>query len=290
MTVLLKGKEVAEKLAGETLRMSEALKKAGIRPGMAIVRVGERPDDVAYEQSAVKKALSAGVAVRPCGLPENVSQEDLLKTVRELNEDDSIHGILMFRPLPGHLDERAACLALKGKKDIDGITDASMSTVYSGSGEGFPPCTARACMEILDHYGIETRGKKAVIIGRSPVVGKPAAMMLLRRNATVTICHTKTEDLAGEARRADILLAAAGKAGVVGPEYTNPDQTVLDVGIHVKEDGSLGGDVDFERVAPLVKAITPVPGGIGAVTAAILISHVVEAARKRTETPWTKSI
>ena len=182
-----------------------------------------------------------------------------MKVITRVNEDKAIHGVLLFRPLPKHIDDTAVRRALLPEKDIDGITDGSMVGVYTGEDVGFPPCTPQACMEILDYYGIDAKGKNAVVIGRSLVVGKPAALMLIKRNATVTVCHTCTVYMPAICRNAEILIVCAGKAGIIGPEYMNESQIVLDVGINVGEDGKLCGDVDFARAEPIVKAIIPVP-------------------------------
>lgn len=204
-----------------------------------------------------------------------------MKTIDEVNSNDGIHGVLIFRPLPKHLDEEAVVKALAPEKDVDGITDGSMVGVFTSTPQGFPPCTPQACMEILDHYGIDCTGKKAVVIGRSLVVGKPAAMMLLKRNATVTICHTRTKDMPSVVREAEIVIVAAGRAGVVDDTYLSPGQIVIDVGINVNEEGKLCGDVDYEKAEPVVEAITPVPGGVGSVTTSVLVGHVVEAAMRK---------
>ena len=214
-------------------------------------------------------------------LPADVSQEELLKVIDDVNKNDAIHGVLLFRPLPKHLNQSVIENALDPAKDVDCMTDGSMSGVFTGKPIGFPPCTPQACMEILDHYGIDCTGKKAVVIGRSLVVGKPAAMMLIKKNATVTVCHTKTVDMPSVAREADIIIVAAGRAGVVGAEYVKPGQTVIDVGINVNAEGKLCGDVDYAAVEPIVDAITPVPGGVGSVTTSVLVSHVVDAAAKK---------
>ncbi len=203
-----------------------------------------------------------------------------METIKDINEDAAIHGALIFRPLPKHLDDEAVRQALLPEKDVDGITDGSLLGVFAGVPKGFPPCTAQACMEILEQAGIDPKGKEAVVVGRSLVVGRPAAMLLLQRNATVTICHTRTQDMEGVCRRAQILIVAAGRAGVIGADHVSAGQTVIDVGIHVGEDGKLRGDVDFQAAEPIVEAITPVPGGVGAVTTAVLASHVVEAASR----------
>ena len=277
----LLGKEVTDAL-NETITKDAALLTAkGIKPALGIIRVGEREDDLSYERGAMKRCEALGLAVRRYLLPEDVTQKVLINTIREANQDPLIHGILMFRPLPEHLDEEAACQALRPEKDVDGITNGSMAGVFTGGNLGFPPCTAQACMEILKHYGIDCQGKKAVVIGRSLVVGKPAALMLLQRNATVTICHTKTQDMPAVCREAEILLVAAGKAGMVDAPYFAPGQIVIDVGIHVNEEGRLWGDVRFEDADPVVEALTPVPGGVGTVTTSVLAGHVVEAAKRQ---------
>ena len=281
MATIWKGAEVNAGLNARIMKDVEDLKAKGVTPTLAIVRVGERPDDLSYERGAVKRAENLGVAVAKCALPMDVTQEVLLQVIRDINVDRKIHGVLLFRPLPKHLDEALICNTLVPEKDIDGITELSLAGVFSGKPLGFAPCTPSACMEILDHYGVDCTGKKAVVIGRSLVVGKPAAMMLVKKNATVTICHTRTADLPAVCREADILIAAAGTAGMVGADFVRPGQIVIDVGINWNEqEQKLCGDVDFEAVAPVVQAITPVPGGVGTVTTSMLISHVVEAAKR----------
>ena len=212
MAMRLLGKEVNEKLTERIGAACEACKAKGVTPTLAIVRCGERPDDLSYENGATKRAEALGVAVEKLILPENVSREELLQVIDNINANDGIHGVLLFRPLPKHLKEYQdeICNRLDPRKDVDGMTDGSNAGVFMGKALGFAPCTAQACMEILDHYNIDCTGKKAVVIGRSLVVGKPAAMMLMGKNATVTVCHTKTKDTAAIAREADILISAAG--------------------------------------------------------------------------------
>lgn len=281
MATIWKGAEVNSGLNARIMKDVEALKARGITPTLAIVRVGERPDDLSYERGAVKRAEALGVAVAKCALPVDVTQEVLLQVIRDINVDSKIHGVLLFRPLPKHLDEALVCNTLVPEKDIDGITELSLAGVFAGKPLGFAPCTPSACIEILDHFGVDCTGKKAVVIGRSLVVGKPVAMMLVKKNATVTICHTRTADLPAVCREADILIAAAGKAGMVGADFVRPGQLVIDVGINWNEqEQKLCGDVDFEAVSPIVGAITPVPGGVGTVTTSVLIGHVVEAAKR----------
>jgi methylenetetrahydrofolate dehydrogenase (NADP+)/methenyltetrahydrofolate cyclohydrolase len=281
MAKRLLGKEVTAALNEKIRENVEALKEKGITPVLGIIRVGEREDDLSYERGAVKRCETLGVSCEKFLLPADVSQEKLMEVIEQVNEDDRIHGVLIFRPLPRHLDEAAVIRALAPEKDVDGITDGSMVGVFAGTEQGFPPCTPQACMEILDHYGIDCTGKKAVVVGRSLVVGKPAAMMLLKKNATVTVCHTRTVDMPSVVKEADIVIVAAGRAGVVTADYVSPGQTVIDVGINVNEEGKLCGDVAFDQVEPIVDAITPVPGGVGSVTTSVLVGHVVEAAMRK---------
>ena len=277
----LLGKEVTAALNEKIKSRAAALKEKGVEPTLGIIRVGEREDDLSYERGAVKRCETLGVACKKILLPADVTQEVLMDAVRQVNEDDSIHGVLIFRPLPRHLDEEAVIRALDPAKDVDGITDGSMVGVFAGREHGFPPCTPQACMEILDHYQIDCTGKKAVVVGRSLVVGKPAAMMLLKKNATVTVCHTRTKDMPSVVKEADIVIVAAGRAGVVDDRYVSPGQIIIDVGINVNDQGKLCGDVAYDKVEPIVDAITPVPGGVGSVTTSVLVGHVVEAAARK---------
>ena len=279
MAMILDGKAVAAKL-NETLRAeAESLRQTGVFPRLAIVRVGERPDDLAYERGAMKRCEAVGVDTLNFALPEGAPEKELLAVIDQINNDDGVHGCLLLQPLPKHMDERAIRQALNPAKDVDGITAASLFSVVAGGGPGFPPCTPTACLEVLDHYNIDLAGKRAVVIGRSLVVGKPAAMLLLQRNATVTICHTKTRDIPALCRQADILIVAAGRAGMIGRDYFAPGQVVIDVGININEQGKLCGDVNFDEAQSIVSAITPVPGGVGAITTSVLAGHVLQAAR-----------
>lgn len=281
MAKQLLGKEVTAALNERIKADVATLNAKGVKPTLGIIRVGERPDDLSYERGATKRCETLGVEYKKYLLPADVSQEELLKVIDEVNKDDNIHGVLMFRPLPKHIDQTLVENALAAEKDVDCQTDASLGGVFTGKKVGFPPCTPQACMEILDHYEIDCTGKKAVVIGRSLVVGKPAAQMLIKKNATVTTCHTRTIDMPSVAREAEILIVAAGRAGVVGAEYVAPGQIVIDVGINVNAEGKLCGDVDYAAVEPIVDAITPVPGGVGSVTTSVLVGHVVEAAMRK---------
>lgn len=283
MAKQLLGKEVNASLNERIKAQVAELQAKGVNPTLGIIRVGENPSDISYEKGATKRCETLGVACEKILLPADVSQEELLSVIDKVNKDDKIHGVLLFRPLPKHLDQAVIENALDPAKDVDCMTDGSMSGVFTGKKVGFPPCTPQACMEILDHYGIDCTGKKAVVIGRSLVVGKPAAMMLIKKNATVTVCHTRTVDMPSVTREADILIVAAGRAGVVGAEYVKPGQVIIDVGINMNEEGKLCGDVDYAAVEPIVDAITPVPGGVGSVTTSVLVGHVVEAAARTLE-------
>ena len=280
MAEALKGAPVAAALAERCAADVEMCKAQGIEPCLAILRVGERDDDLSYERGATKRCNAVGVAVKNVVLPADVDQDTMMATIQDLNQDVNVHGILMFRPLPKQLDEAACCEALAATKDVDAATTASLAHVFTGKGAGYAPCTAQACMEILAYYGIDPKGKRAAVIGRSLVIGKPVSMMLMAANATVTTCHTKTVDMPSITREADIVVVAAGRMETIGAEYFKADQTVIDVGIGWNEEkGKLCGDVKFDEVEPIVGAITPVPGGVGSVTTAVLVSHVVEAAK-----------
>jgi methylenetetrahydrofolate dehydrogenase (NADP+)/methenyltetrahydrofolate cyclohydrolase len=245
MAKQLLGKEVTASMNEKIKAKAALLQEKGITPTLGIIRVGEREDDLSYERGAVKRCETLGVAYKKYLLGEDVSEDELLRTIEEVNKDDAINGVLLFRPLPKHLNEDRIINALDPAKDVDGITDASIAGVFSGKQQGFAPCTPQACMEILDYYGIECAGKKAVLVGRSLVVGKPAAMMLLKKNATVTICHTKTVDMPSVVKAADIVIVAAGRAGVVDASYLRQGQVVIDVGINLNEAGKLCGDVKY---------------------------------------------
>jgi methylenetetrahydrofolate dehydrogenase (NADP+)/methenyltetrahydrofolate cyclohydrolase len=280
--MILDGKQVSAAIDARAKNSVAALGSRGITPKLAIVRLGERPEDAAYERGAVRRCESAGIEVKRCALPADTSADELSDLIGGINRDESIHGCLLLRPLPVHIDDNAARNALYPSKDVDGITDTSLAGVFAGTDAGFPPCTPRACMEILDHFGIDVTGMRAAVIGRSLVAGKPVAMMLLRRNATVTICHTKSRDMPDICRNSDLLIVAAGRARMAGREFFNENQVVIDVGINIGEDGSLCGDVNWDEAA-MTKAITPVPGGVGTVTASVLAGHVVTAAMRLSE-------
>lgn len=285
MATVLKGKAAADRINEDILARTPALYEKGIVPTLAIVRVGENPSDMAYENGAVKKAKSLGLQPEKYICPADIEEEDLIQVIRAINADEKIHGILLLQPLPKSMDAARVRNALAAEKDLDCISDDALGRLFTGR-EGFGPCTAESCIRILKQYDIEMKGKKAVVIGRSMVIGKPAALMLLQENATVTVCHTKTapEDLKALCRDADIIIAAAGKRNTVTADMVREGQTIIDVGINFDEDGRMTGDVDYEPVILVLGgsgAITPVPGGVGSVTTSLLMEHLVEAAERK---------
>ena len=280
MAELWKGAPAAAALMEDLTGRVERLSGAGVTPTLAIVRVGERPDDRAYETGAVKRCEKAGVAVKRFPLPAGCSALELRAVLEHINAVSEIHGCLLLRPLPDPAMEEMACALLDPKKDVDCMTPAALAGVFAGKGWGYPPCTAQACLELLKYYKTALTGKRAVVVGRSLVIGKPVSMLLQAENATVTMCHTRTVDLPAVCRGAEVLIAAAGRANLLGAAHVSPGQVVLDVGINVDKDGKLCGDVKFDEAEPVVSAITPVPGGVGAVTTAVLVKHVVEAAER----------
>ena len=291
MAKQLLGKEVTDALNAKLIDRANVLKEKGIAPTLGIIRIGEDPSDLSYEKGATKRAELIGIEVKKYLLPADATKEQVLATIDEVNADASVHGVLMFRPLPKHLkaDTDEICNRLDPKKDVDCMTDLSNAGVFEGRNDlGFAPCTPAACMEILDFYGIDCKGKNAVVIGRSLVVGKPAAMMLMGKNATVTVCHTRTVNTAEICRNADIVVSAAGVLNSLTKDFVRPGQVVIDVSINWDENkpnargglGAIAGDAVFAEVEPIVEAITPVPGGVGSVTTSVLMKHVIEAAER----------
>lgn len=277
MAELLKGAPAAKAIIEDLIPRVEKLTAAGVVPTLAIVRLGEEGSQLSYQRNATRKCESIGARVLSFDLPESSSQEELLAMIESINTRRDIHGCLILRPLPGHIDERAVCEALAPEKDLDCATALSLAAVFSGRGAGYPPCTAQACLEMLDHYRVDVAGKHVVVVGRSLVVGRPVSLLLQACNATVTMCHSRSVGLPELCRRADVLVVAAGKAGLIGAEHLSPGQTVIDVGINVVGD-KLCGDVRFEEAEGIVAAVSPVPGGVGAVTTAVLAKHLVQAA------------
>ena len=277
--ITLKGAEVSAKIKDQVQEIVEKLD--GHVPTAAIVRVGERPDDLSYEKGVIKKIASFGMESKTYAFPEDISEEAFLEEFRKINADESVDGILLFMPLPKHMNGKLFESAIDPVKDLDGISPVNRAKVFAGEADGFAPCTAEAVIEVLKAFEIPMAGKRAVVVGRSMVVGRPLSMLFLKENATVTVCHTKTADLKEECKRAEILVAAAGKAGMLDKEYVADGAVVIDVGINVDENGKLCGDVKWEGLDEAASAATPVPGGVGAVTTAVLCKHLAQAALRR---------
>ena len=280
MATLLKGAPVAKEITALCAKKAEKLIEKGVTPTLAMIRVGESDADVYYERAAMKRCEACGIAVRNYMFPERVEEDELILQIRQLNVDDSVHGVLIFRPLPKHISDARVRASLDVRKDVDGIPDASLGGIFTGARAGFNPCTAESALSILKYYGVKLEGARAAVVGRSLVIGKPVSQLLINENATVTVCHSKTKNLSEELRRADIIVSAVGKPGTVTVGAVKPGQVIIDVGIATDENGNMVGDVDFGDVAPFVGAITPVPGGVGAVTTAILAYHTVQAAMR----------
>lgn len=277
----LGGKEVADKIVEEIKVKVEELKGKGVSPKLAILRVGAREDDLAYERGVLKRFESAGVEVEVTAVDAGISQEELDKTFDGINNDPKVHGILVFRPLPKGLSDEHMRRTIDSGKDSDFMDIRNMENVLAGVPDAAAPCTAEAVMALIKHYQIETKGKKVTVVGRSLVIGKPAALLLTTANATVTVCHTKTVNIEEECRNADIIVACCGVAKMITEKFVKPGQIVIDVGMNVDEEGKLCGDVDYEKVSEIAQAITPVPGGVGSITTAILLKHVVDNAGRQ---------
>lgn len=280
MAVLLSGAPVAQALCQRILTGGQLLRERGVIPTVVIVRVGERPADLSYERGFTKRAQSLGIEVTRILLPADVSEQELIGALEMVNGDSRIHGCLLFRPLPEHLNTPKVLGTLRPEKDIDSMTGTSMGGLMVQGVGGYPPCTAAACIELLDHYKVELAGRNVVMVGSGVTVGMPTAILLMKRGATVSVCNvfTDPERMKQLCRDADVIISAAGKAGLIGREHISRGQVIVDIGLSMGEDGKLHGDVDFDAVEPLAGAITPVPGGVGAVTSTVLAAHTMEAA------------
>ena len=275
--MILYGTEVALNMKNDLLATSLELKKSGLNPALGIVRVGNNKSDLSYEKGIIKKFSELEIATKIFELPENISQENFDSELQKINLDSNINGILLFRPLPGNISDKNSREKILFFKDVDCMSYVNTAKLFSGESGGFAPCTASAVMEILDFYKIALEGKNVVIVGRSMVLGKPLAMLMLSRNSTVTICHSKTENLAEICKNADILVSAIGKAEFINSDFVSKKSIVIDVGINVNSEGKLCGDVDFKNVSELVNSITPVPKGVGAVTTSVLAKNVLRS-------------
>lgn len=274
----LRGKKVSD---GIKEYVSKELETLSFVPKLAIVRVGKNPDDMSYERGATKKLKSFGLDVASYVFPQDISDEDFKKAFKDINEDDEVTGILLLRPLPRTINEKDIENMIDPKKDLDGISPINIAKVFAGDTTGFSPCTAEAVIEVLKAYDIELTGKRVTVVGRSMVVGKPVSMLLLKENATVTMTHTRTVDLKKTCSDAEIVIAAAGRAKMLNSDYCGQDAVMIDVGINVDENGKLCGDVDYATLDGKTSAATPVPGGVGTVTTAVLAKHLIQAAKMR---------
>ena len=278
-TKIIKGKPVADRITENLIEETKKLKELDIVPKLAIVRIGENPDDMSYERGAMNRCAKIGIDVQNIVLQGDVSEGEYIEVIKNLNDDKNINGILCLRPLPKNINENKVKSIIDAKKDVDCFNPINSAKLFEGEKDGYAPCTPEAVMKILNHYEVDLSGKKVVVLGRSLIVGKPVSIMLMGENATVTICHSKTENLAEEAKKADVLVAAIGRAKMVDKSYIKEGATVIDVGINVDESGNLCGDVDTESAIGIAKMITPVPAGVGSVTTSVLAEHVIKACK-----------
>lgn len=278
-TKIIKGKPVADRITENLIEETKKLKELDIVPKLAIVRIGENPDDMSYERGAMNRCAKIGIDVQNIVLQGDVSEGEYIEVIKNLNDDKNINGILCLRPLPKNINENKVKSIIDAKKDVDCFNPINSAKLFEGEKDGYAPCTPEAVMKILNHYEIDLSGKKVVVLGRSLIVGKPVSMMLMGENATVTICHSKTENLAEEAKKADVLVAAIGRAKMVNKSYIKEGATVIDVGINVDESGNLCGDVDTESAIGIAEMVTPVPAGVGSVTTSVLAEHVIKACK-----------
>ena len=279
MGMVIKGKAVADAITLSVMAEVDKLKESGIIPKLVIVRVGEDASDLAYERGALKRMEKCGIEAEVASFPADISQKEFVEKLESINKDENVNGILVFRPMPGHISEDVIKHVIFPEKDVDSFSPENVAKVTEGDIKGFPPATPTAVMEMLKYYGVEIAGKHAVVVGRSMVVGKPVSMLLLKENATVTICHSRTNDLAGMCRSADILIAAVGRAKMIDESFVKEGAVVIDVGINVDENGNMCGDVDFDSCIQKASMITPVPSGVGSVTTSVLAKHVVKACK-----------
>ncbi len=273
---ILKGADIVSAINHS---LQQELASSSYIPRLAIIRVGERPDDISYERGAIKRMNTVGLRCDSYVFEESISHAKFVEEFQKINTDPDIDGILLLRPLPKHIDETVITALISPEKDVDGISPYNMAKIFSGDETGFAPCTAQAVIEILDYANIPLTGKRVTIIGRSLVVGKPLAMLCIKRNATVTICHTKTLHIEETCRQAEILIACAGQANMVDHSYIGAHAIVIDVGINVDRQNKLCGDVDLNSITPIASLATPVPGGVGTVTTSVLAKHVIQAAK-----------
>lgn len=280
MAKILKGNVVAAQIKEDVKMEIEKLAEIGKVPTLGIVRLGNNPDDISYERSIIKNCEKAGINSKVIEKDLDMTTEELVELMEELNKDDKVSGVLVFRPLPKHIDEAKIREALSPNKDVDCMHPLNLAKIFEGNMTGFQPCTPKAAMEILLYNNVELEGKNVVVVNRSMVLGKPLVMMLLEKNATVTICHSRTKNLHEVTSKADIVVTALGKAKFFDAKYFNENSICIDVGVSLDNEGKLSGDIDYPVVSEMVSMITPVPGGVGAVTTSLLLSQVVEACKR----------
>lgn len=279
MAEVLRGKPVADEIKEQIKVDIEELKKVGKEPTLGIVRLGSNPDDISYERSLIRNCETLGINAKVFEKDLEIDTEELVELLEKLNEDQSISGIIVFRPLPKHIDEAKVRESINPDKDVDCMHPLNLAKIFEGDMSGFVPGTPKSAMDILLYNKVDLEGKNVVIVNRSMVLGKPLAMMLLNENATVTICHSRTKKLHEVTSAADVVVTALGNANFFDEKYFNENSICIDVGVSLDDDGKFSGDIDYKKVSPIVKAITPVPGGVGSVTTSILLSQVVEACK-----------
>lgn len=280
MTQILKGKPAADELKEDLRKRIEALKEKSIEPKINVIRMGENPDDISYEKGIVKNAEGLGIKVQLDQIPEDASTEDLLELIQKGNDDESIHGMIIFRPLPKQIDEEKIVNAIDQRKDVDCMNPINLARVFEGDLSGNVPATPLAAIRLLKHYGVDLVGANVVCINRSLVFGRPFTMMALNENATPTICHSRTKNMEEITKNADVVVTAQGRARCLGEEFFTEDSIIVDVGMSPDENGDLAGDADFDDLQDKVKMISPTFGGVGAMTSTILLEQVVKSAEQ----------
>ena len=280
MAIILYGKPVVDSIKSDLERRIKLIKDRGVSPGLAILRAGERPDDIAYENRLNRMCEALGIRHQTVEVGRDISQNGLEFALEQLNSREEVHGIIVFRPLPDHINDDRICDLISVDKDVDCMNPDNLKGLFTGRNKAFAPCTAEAVIELLDYYGYNLDGANVAIINRSSVIGKPLSLLFLDRNATVMICHSHTKNIRNITKSADIVVTGTGKSEYFGPEYVSPGTVVVDVGINFREDGTMTGDVFFDAVCEKAAAVTPVPGGIGGITSAVLLRHIIESAEK----------
>lgn len=281
-TIELRGKPVVDHLRDNIKKRVESLNSNDIIPRFLLIRLGNKENDLSYEKAIIKNCEAVGVNLVKKELPEDITQKDLVKEIEEANSDSTVHGIMIFRPLPKHIDEKEIGLTINPEKDVDAMSPINLGKLIENTDDGFVPCTPKGVIEMLEYNDFDFEGANVVILGRSLVVGKPLSMMFLEKNSTPTVCHSKTKNLKEITKNADLVVSALGRAKMLDESYFKEDTTVIDVGVNVDENGKLCGDVDYENVFAKVEKLTPVPGGVGSITTTVLMDQIVKACENQT--------